>query len=69
MSWPLWTCAPQCKALTLTPVVQGEPRRGGEHWGGVPQFTPDAELINGRVAMLGFAGLLFVEAIKGRALF
>ena len=30
----------------------------------VGPFTPDAELQNARVAMLGFAGLLAVEAIK-----
>ena len=32
-------------------------------------FTPDAELINGRAACLGFAALLAIEAVKGSALF
>ena len=70
MSWPVRLPYMAINSSDrLTAAVQGEPRKGGEYWGGVPQFTPDAELINGRVAMLGFAGLLFVEAIKGRAVF
>lgn len=32
-------------------------------------FTPDAETLNGRAAMIGFAALLAVEAVKGTALF
>ena len=32
-------------------------------------FTPAAELLNGRAAMLGFGALLAVEADKGSALF
>ena len=32
-------------------------------------FTPKAEIINGRAAMLGFASLLIIEAVKGTALF
>jgi len=32
-------------------------------------LTPDAEMTNGRAAMLGFASLLLVEALKGSALF
>lgn len=32
-------------------------------------FTPKAEMLNGRAAMLGFAALLLVEALKGSALF
>lgn len=32
-------------------------------------FTPEAEQINGRAAMLGLASLLVVEGLKGGALF
>ena len=32
-------------------------------------FRPSAELLNGRAAMLGFASLITVEAIKHTALF
>ncbi len=32
-------------------------------------FTPNAELINGRAAMIGFAALLAFEATQGAALF
>lgn len=28
-------------------------------------FTPSAELLNGRLAMLGFSSLLLVELVKG----
>jgi len=35
----------------------------------VGPLTPDAELVNGRAAMIGFAALLAIEAIKGDALF
>ncbi|EFJ51716.1 hypothetical protein VOLCADRAFT_103348 [Volvox carteri f. nagariensis] len=31
-------------------------------------FTPQAELINGRAAMIGFAALLVIEAVKGSPL-
>jgi hypothetical protein len=32
-------------------------------------FSPMAEVYNGRIAMLGFAGLLIFEYINGRAFF
>ncbi|EIE26971.1 hypothetical protein COCSUDRAFT_59463 [Coccomyxa subellipsoidea C-169] len=32
-------------------------------------FTPSAEIINGRAAMIGFAALIGIEALKGSALF
>ena len=50
--------------------VQGVPRKGGKDWpGGISAFTPDAEIINGRAAMIGFAALLVTEAIKHSAVF
>lgn len=35
----------------------------------VGPFTPKAEMLNGRAAMIGFASLLVVEAVRGSALF
>lgn len=32
-------------------------------------FTPMAEIINGRAAMIGFASLIFTEALKGTSVF
>lgn len=34
-----------------------------------PYFTPDVELLNGRVAMVGIALMIVIETIKGSALF
>lgn len=30
-------------------------------------FTPEAEMLNGRAAMMGFASLLIIEAVRGGA--
>eukprot|EP00884_Botryococcus_braunii_P014892 jgi/Botrbrau1/23403/Bobra.0051s0047.1 len=43
--------------------------KGDKDSKGLGPFTPAAELLNGRAAMLGFAALLAVEAIKHSALF
>jgi hypothetical protein len=51
---------------TLAPMINDAAASGKRSIG---PFTPDAELQNARVAMLGFAGLLAVEAVKGSALF
>lgn len=48
---------------SLIPILKGVPRRGGKYWGGLPQFTPDAEITVGRVAMLGFLGIVVNELI------
>ncbi|EFN59897.1 hypothetical protein CHLNCDRAFT_13796, partial [Chlorella variabilis] len=49
---------------SLIPIFKGV--KNEESFG---PFTPNAELSNGRWAMIGFASLLIVEAVKGSALF
>jgi hypothetical protein len=46
-----------------------EAAEAAAHAAGFGPFTPAAELQNSRAAMLGFAGLLAVEGVKGSALF
>ena len=48
---------------SLVPLFKGIKR---EAFG---PFSPNAELINGRAAMIGFAAMLAIEAAKGSALF
>jgi hypothetical protein len=48
---------------SLIPMLKGVPRYGGGHWGGIKQFTPDAEITVGRIAMLGFLGIVVNELI------
>jgi hypothetical protein len=50
-------------AASLIPMFKNKSR---EAFG---PFTPEVEITNGRSAMLGFASLLIVEAIRGSALF
>lgn len=66
-----WACEPTAIILTvvtftvasLIPMFNNTKR---EAFG---PFTPEAEITNGRAAMLGFASLLVFEAFKGSALF
>ena len=44
---------------TTIPVVRGLPRRGNSI------FSPDAEVINGRIAMLAFASIALTTLFKG----
>ena len=46
---------------TAVPVFRGLPRKGNS------VFSSDAELINGRIAMVGFAGLVLSTFYKGSA--
>ncbi|PSC70712.1 Carotene biosynthesis-related CBR [Micractinium conductrix] len=48
---------------SLTPILKNAKRESFLF------FTPEREMFNGRAAMIGFAALLIVEAVKGSALF
>ena len=48
-------------AATLIPMLESTKR---EAWG---PFTPGAEMLNGRAAMIGFAALLALEGLRGGA--
>eukprot|EP00955_Chlamydomonas_euryale_P055086 356031-Chlamydomonas_euryale.AAC.5 len=48
---------------SLVPFLQGDKNKTA-----VGPLTPSAELLNGRAAMIGFASLLILEAVNGRAL-
>ena len=48
---------------TAIPVFKGVPRKGNAI------FSSDAELVNGRTAMVGFAGLVLTSFYFGHALF
>jgi hypothetical protein len=50
-------------AATFAPMLKS----AGEKSNG--PFTPSAELLNGRAAMIGFASLLITEGISGKAFF
>ena len=54
---------------TLFPILLQVPafaRRSGDTLG---PFRPEAEMLNGRAAMIGFASLLVLEGIRGVPLF
>jgi len=60
-SWPLATAAVFGTFIvaSLIPILRGVPRKDG-----LGPFTAKAEILNGRVAMVGFTGLVLQEAIR-----
>lgn len=48
---------------TAIPVFKGVPRKGNDF------FSSNAELVNGRVAMIGFLGIIISTFYTGHALF
>jgi len=50
-------------AASMIPIFKNAKREA------LGPLTPDAELANGRAAMLGFASLMLVEVFRGSALF
>lgn len=51
---------------SLAPFITDGPSAKPRSFG---PFTPSAEMMNGRVAMLGFVSLFVAEAVKGSAIF
>lgn len=49
---------------TLIPILKGVPRKDAAEFGGIKFFTSKAELINGRLAIIGFPCLLIQELIN-----
>ena len=50
-------------AASLIPLLSSTERKA------VGPFTPAAEMLNGRAAMIGLASLIAIEAVRGSALF
>ncbi len=67
-----WAQEPTLITVTFVLIIAGSFApliNNGDTGERVGPFTPDAEIINGRAACLGFAALLAIEAVKGSALF
>mmetsp|Transcript_42586 Transcript_42586/g.79830 ORF Transcript_42586/g.79830 Transcript_42586/m.79830 type:complete len:191 (+) Transcript_42586:251-823(+) len=65
------TCEPLLVAFGVALIAAGSfvTMTQGTKVDGPGAFKPNAEMLNGRVAMLGFAALLVVENVTGKAFF
>mmetsp|Transcript_25313 Transcript_25313/g.70789 ORF Transcript_25313/g.70789 Transcript_25313/m.70789 type:complete len:205 (-) Transcript_25313:199-813(-) len=65
-----WGKEPTLIALTFILLMAGSlaPMFSGKK-DSLGPFTPEAEMLNGRAAMIGFASILIAEAVRGSALF
>ena len=57
--WPIACVFLLITVATTIPVVRGLPRRGNSI------FSPDAEVVNGRIAMLAFFSIVVITALRG----
>lgn len=66
-----WACEPTLIALTFALIAAASfpPLLAGRMGEKIGPFTPEAEKLNGRAAMIGFAALLISEGVKHGALF